>query len=661
MSASPSLLTLCACVSLGVAQPARGETSPDGQRDSGETNAGQVSDSQAVHPSRGRIVGTVLVAGTNEPVAGAKVPVFLGKMQQGHYRSVTGTTDKNGRYSLEVPIGQVQLSTPHLPPGFWASPSLITAITSAAAPVFTKDYSTRPGPIWHVRVRVARQHLPVPHLRCAVTRLEKKLHASTYSTTDAQGMARITLPGFHGDFQLNLVDWNRLNVWQAKLVNVVIEDGFRVETASQVKPGVEHDSFEIRDKNGKLATVRGGQVTLDRGRALIDVELVPVASVGTGEIIGKVADDAGRPIRGAQVTVVYQNKSGASVMTEFAATSGADGRFAIENIACTGAEPGDQMSLVVLKDGYAGIDSPPRDPPAGLKAPLDFGTIALSMGRALHVRVLAADGQPAAGAWVEPTGSYAARNQVTMTDVHGECVLQNLSEGIVRLRGSYGDSYADSLAVVRSSDARIVMKLKPLPKGTAAPQSQAAVPIKTGVLAPALRVSGWTDGQARSLSDYRGKVVFVDFWGTWCSACVHALPALKTLHAKYKDRDVVFLSIHTAGGDLDEIREFQRSYKLDIPSGLDVGDDAADGATTNAYGVCGYPTILIIGRDGRVAWNSQQMAHAEGMKMLERAAKAVSVPWPLDAKAPMDKLVEQTCRMQAYIFGEAIDRALAKK
>jgi peroxiredoxin len=644
-------LMLCACLSLGIVQQAGAETPLKEQRHSAEKKAS---------PARGRIVGTITVAGTNEPVAGAKLRAILGKMDHGQYQSVTADTDSNGRYSMEVPIGNVRVGTPRLPPGYWTNTFFQNALTSPATPVLTTDYTVHRGPVWRLRARDATHGVPVQGLTCVVSRLEENKYASTFSDTDAQGIALITLPGFRGEFRLAVADWNQPYKWETKPAQITIENSFRFEEISESKPAARHDSFEIKDKNGKVATLRGARAALDRGRVLIDFDLVPLDLTAGGEIVGTVTDETGKPITGARVTMVRGSK-GASAMSTLTATSGADGRFAITNAIGPGhREPGEQWGVVVLKDGYAGADSSLRDAPADFKSGLDFWRIALSAGKSIRVRALTSDGKPAVGAWIEPNGSYAVRNQVTTTDARGECVVQNLPQGIVRLNASYGDSYAGAVAVVGDPEAQVTLRLKPMPSTKPASAKRIVVePIKTGVPAPALRVTGWADGKTRSLDDYRGKVVVLDFWGTWCSACINALPAMKTLHVKYQGRDVVVLSIHSAGGSLDQIRDFQRQFKMESPCGLDVGDEVVNGVTAKSYGVRGWPTVFIIGRDGRIAWSSDQNSRT-GMKLIERAAKAVSIPWPIDDKAPKEKLVEQMCRIQVYLFSEAIDEALGK-
>ena len=225
---------------------------------------------------------------------------------------------------------------------------------------------------------------------------------------------------------------------------------------------------------------------------------------------------------------------------------------------------------------------------------------------------------------------------------------------------TYGGSYSRITAIVGDATTEMTVHLKSAPTTKASStKHDVPSPVKVGQDAPPLILAGWTDGKVRSLVDYRGKVVVLDFWGVWCSACINALPVMKNLRTKYAGRDVVFLSIHSAGTELEQVREFQRQEKWEPLTGLDRGDAVAEGATANAYGVQGYPTLLVVGRDGRVAWSSD-VNEKEGMQMIERAAKTLSIPWPIDEKkTPKRKLVEYMGRLWEFLFDEAIDRALS--
>lgn len=107
----------------------------------------------------------------------------------------------------------------------------------------------------------------------------------------------------------------------------------------------------------------------------------------------------------------------------------------------------------------------------------------------------------------------------------------------------------------------------------------------------------WTlkDARARPhrLSDYRGKVVVMDFWAVWCIPCHRAMPGLQRLHNDLSSRGVAVLGISTNehGGDPAQLMK-DRGYTYEL---------LLNGETiSEAYGVAGMPTIYVIGVDGRI-------------------------------------------------------------
>jgi peroxiredoxin len=103
------------------------------------------------------------------------------------------------------------------------------------------------------------------------------------------------------------------------------------------------------------------------------------------------------------------------------------------------------------------------------------------------------------------------------------------------------------------------------------------------------------DGQDVKLSAYKGKVILLNFWATWCGPCKAEIPGFVELQAKYKD-DLVVLGF-SVDDPADKARAFAREYQINYPVLLGEGrEDVQD-----AYGpIWGIPASFIISKDGRV-------------------------------------------------------------
>jgi peroxiredoxin len=133
----------------------------------------------------------------------------------------------------------------------------------------------------------------------------------------------------------------------------------------------------------------------------------------------------------------------------------------------------------------------------------------------------------------------------------------------------------------------------------------AAGPIRS--LAPEFRLAG-LDGRTVRLSDYRGKVVLLNFWATWCPPCKAEMPDLEWLHRTYgveHDFEVVGINLEESAADVED---FARQQGISFPLLLD-----SDGDVTNRwFAVRNLPTSMIIDRDGfiRDAWTGQILREA---------------------------------------------------
>ena len=91
-----------------------------------------------------------------------------------------------------------------------------------------------------------------------------------------------------------------------------------------------------------------------------------------------------------------------------------------------------------------------------------------------------------------------------------------------------------------------------------------AMAAEVGEVAPDFTLSDIEEGKAEfTLSDLRGKIVYLDFWASWCAPCLKSLPLYNELHAKYKDQGLEIVGIN-----IDNPIEDGLDFLLDTPSGI---------------------------------------------------------------------------------------------
>ena len=106
-------------------------------------------------------------------------------------------------------------------------------------------------------------------------------------------------------------------------------------------------------------------------------------------------------------------------------------------------------------------------------------------------------------------------------------------------------------------------------------------------------------GETRSLSDYAGKVIFLNFWATWCPPCRAEMPDIQAVYEKYKDSGevaVLGVALPDQGGEgsAEEIAAFLAENDYSYPVVMD------DGALTYYYQISAYPTTFMIRKDGTI-------------------------------------------------------------
>jgi len=102
------------------------------------------------------------------------------------------------------------------------------------------------------------------------------------------------------------------------------------------------------------------------------------------------------------------------------------------------------------------------------------------------------------------------------------------------------------------------------------------------------------NGHKVSLAEQHGKIVFLNFWATWCPPCRAEMPSMEKLHTKFKGNDFTILAVNLGESEA-QVRAFKESFKLNFPILLD-----ADSSTGMIYGAISVPTTYLIDRNGYI-------------------------------------------------------------
>jgi thiol-disulfide isomerase/thioredoxin len=116
----------------------------------------------------------------------------------------------------------------------------------------------------------------------------------------------------------------------------------------------------------------------------------------------------------------------------------------------------------------------------------------------------------------------------------------------------------------------------------------------------------------QSLKALEGKVVFLNFWATWCGPCRQEMPSMEILYQRFKDRGFEVLAVNYQEGQKD-VAAFMKIYKLSFPAALD-----SSGQVGGIYGIEAFPTTYIIDREGYIIsrvvgslnWNTPKLLAA---------------------------------------------------
>ena len=142
--------------------------------------------------------------------------------------------------------------------------------------------------------------------------------------------------------------------------------------------------------------------------------------------------------------------------------------------------------------------------------------------------------------------------------------------------------------------------------------------IEVGQVAPAFELPA-RQGLLKS-SDLKGRVVYLDFWASWCGPCKQSFPWMNEMNARYASK-----GLRIVGVNLDEKSQDANLFLGDNQASFDIAFDAK-AVTPRQYGIKGMPTSLLIGPDGKVL-----MVHS-GFKPVQRSELEQQIRQALNVK-----------------------------
>jgi thiol-disulfide isomerase/thioredoxin len=133
------------------------------------------------------------------------------------------------------------------------------------------------------------------------------------------------------------------------------------------------------------------------------------------------------------------------------------------------------------------------------------------------------------------------------------------------------------------------------------------------------------NGERIQLKTFQGKMIFLNFWATWCGPCKEEMPSMEALYQKFKGKDFVFLTVAVDYGGTKRVREFIEKHRYHFPVLVDPA-----GKTLDLFGINKIPSTLIIDKKGRMIgraigprdWDSPEVVSLLNQRLLLSSAAA---------------------------------------
>jgi peroxiredoxin len=136
------------------------------------------------------------------------------------------------------------------------------------------------------------------------------------------------------------------------------------------------------------------------------------------------------------------------------------------------------------------------------------------------------------------------------------------------------------------------------------------------------------NGEKVQLNALKGKIMFLNFWATWCGPCKEEMPSMEALYQHYRERDFLFLTISIDYGGREQVRKFIETHRYHFPILIDPA-----GKTLDLFEIGKIPATLIIDRNGRMIgrvigprnWSSPEIFSLVDQMLHDRPSRVVSL------------------------------------
>ncbi len=124
------------------------------------------------------------------------------------------------------------------------------------------------------------------------------------------------------------------------------------------------------------------------------------------------------------------------------------------------------------------------------------------------------------------------------------------------------------------------------------------------------------NGETKRLSDYRGKVVVLDFWATWCAPCRFTMPKMIQFYNRHRNDDVELIGVSVDVASREQVEAFVREMEVNYPIAVD-----AESSAKSAYQIKSLPTLFVIDKEGIIRLRMEGYDPQNTVQLLEDAVQ----------------------------------------